>query len=308
MDNFDKILWNSSKYYSMGITEKNWTINIQFLNLTITNYSRRIHIKLFNYYKNFNSNDVVVTFREIITINITKQDVDCELTNFKSDLIYGESNLFHAQFFSGNSSFCLVNETLEFLIRNNDEITHQANYTTDNEGMVSFNISTVTHLGLGKNTVSFIIKNNPHYLDTIFSYNLYVKKIPVYVEIINFVNNTEESSLIKIQLFYYYFNIDKKPLENEDLKIIVYSNSIPEYEEILKINQTGFVNINISASIFNLKERDKLINVNVYIIFNGTIYLENRTTSLSIQIQNYQYIHYDQEKKLAIPHQKVPFR
>lgn len=26
------------------------------------------------------------------------------------------------------------------------------------------------------------------------------------------------------------------------------------------------------------------------------------------KIQNYQYIHYDQEKKLAIPHQKVPFR
>jgi hypothetical protein len=286
---FDKILWNSSNYYTIGISQKNWTINIQFLNLTITNYSRRIHIKLFNYYKNFNSNDVVVAYREIITIDITKQAVDCELTNFKSDLIYGESNLFNAQFYSRNSSFRLINETLECLIRNNDEITYRTNFTTDNEGMFSFNISTITHLSLGRNNVSFIIRNNSYYLNATFSYDIYVKKIPVYVDVINLADNTEEDNLIKIQLFFYYFNTSKKTLENENLKIIVYGNSTLVYEEVLKINQTGFVNINISPSIFNLKERDKLINVNVEIIFNGTIYLENRTMSISIQIQNYQY-------------------
>jgi len=111
----------------------------------------------------------------------------------------------------------------------------------------------------------------------------------VYVDVINLADNTEEDNLIKIQLFFYYFNTSKKTLENENLKIIVYGNSTLVYEEVLKINQTGFVNINISLAIFNLKERDKLINVNVDIIFNGTIYLENRTMSLSIQIQNYQY-------------------
>ena len=286
---FDKILWNSSNYYTIGISQKNWKINIQFLNLTITNYSGRIHIKLFNYYKNFNSNDVVATFREIITINITKQDVDCKLTNFKSDLIYGESNLFHAQFYSRNSSFRVVNETLECLIRNNDEITYRANFTTDNEGMFSFNISTVTHLSLGRNNVSFIIRNSSYYLKAIFSYDIYVKKIPVYVDVINLANNTEEDNSIKIQLYYYYFNTSKKTVENENLQIIVYGNLTLVYEDVLKINQTGFVNINISTSIFNFKEGDKLINVNIDIIFNGTIYLENRTTSLSVQIQNYQY-------------------
>ena len=286
---FDKILWNSSNYYTIGISQKNWKINIQFLNLTITNYSGRIHIKLFNYYKNFNSNDVVATFREIITINITKQDVDCKLTNFKSDLIYGESNLFHAQFYSRNSSFRVVNETLECLIRNNDEITYRANFTTDNEGMFSFNISTVTHLSLGRNNVSFIIRNSSYYLKAIFSYDIYVKKIPVYVDVINLANNTEEDNSIKIQLYYYYFNTSKKTVENENLQIIVYGNLTLVYEDVLKINQTGFVNINISTSIFNFKEGDKLINVNIDITFNGTIYLENRTTSLSVQIQNYQY-------------------
>jgi len=283
---FDKILWNSSNYYVIGISQKNWTINIQFLNLTLTNYSCRIYIKLFNYYKNFNTNEVVTAFREIIAINITKREVDCELTNFKSDLIYGESNLFYAQFYSGNTSFYFENETLQCLVRNNDEIIYQTDFTTDKDGILSFNISTVKHLGLGRNNVSFIIKNNSHYWDTTFSYEIYVKKIPVFVEIINFINNTEDDSLIKIQLFYYYFNLSKKPLENENLKMTVYSSSTLEYEEMLKTNQTGFVFINILPSIFNFKESDIVLYVDV--VFNGTIYMENRTISLSFQIQNFQ--------------------
>ncbi len=286
-DIFDRILWNSSNYYTTGISQENWTINIQFLNLTLTNYSCRIYIKLFNYHEDFNSHEVDTTVEEIITINITKRGIDCVLTNFKSELIYGESNLFNAKFYSRNTSLCLENETLQCLIRNNDEIIFQTNFTTDKDGMFLFNISTVKHLDLGSNEISFLIKNNPYYLDTSFSYELFVKKIPVYVEITNFVNNTEDGSLIKIQLFYYYFNLSKKPLENENLKIIVHSNSILEYEEMIKVNQTGFVNINILPSIFNFKESDKIFYIEV--IFNGTSYLENRTMVLSIQIQNIQY-------------------
>ncbi len=284
---FDKILWNSSNYYTIGISQKNWTINIQFLNLTFTNYPCRIYIKLFNYHEDFNSNEVGTSYKEIITINITKRDVDCELTNFKSDLIYGESNLFNAKFYNVNTSVCLENETLQCIIRNNDEIIYQTTFTTDKDGMLSFNVSTVKHLGLGRNNISFIIKNNSYYLDTTFSYEVDVKKIPVYVDITNLVNNPEESSLLKIQLYYYYFNINKKPLENESLKIIIYSNSTVEYVEILKTNRTGFVNINILPSIFNFKEDDIIFYVDV--IFNGTSYLENRTICLSFQIQNFQY-------------------
>ncbi|MHA1255320.1 MAG: hypothetical protein ACTSPS_06935, partial [Promethearchaeota archaeon] len=185
------------------------------------------------------------------------------------------------------TSFYLENETLQYLIRNNDKIIYQTNFTTDKEGSLSFNISTVKHLRLRRNIISFIIKNNSFYLDTIFSYEIYVKKIPVYVEIVNFTNNTEEGSLIKIQLFYYYFNISKETLENENLKIIVYSNSNLEYEEMLVTNQTGFVTIIILPSIFNFKESEKVFYIDV--IFNGTIYLENRTMSLSFQIHNFQF-------------------
>jgi len=165
--------------------------------------------------------------------NYLKWDVDCELTDFKSDLIYGESNLFIAQFYSGNTSFCLENETVQCVIKNNDVIIYQTNFTTDIDGMLSFNISTLEHLGLGRNNISFSIKDNPYYLDATFSYEIYVKKIPVYVEIISFVNATEEGGSIEIQLFYYYFNASQKPLENENITVIVYSNSTLKYEEVL---------------------------------------------------------------------------
>ncbi|GAG56344.1 unnamed protein product, partial [marine sediment metagenome] len=72
-------------------------------------------------------------------IDIIKREVDCELNNFKSDLVYGESNEFNAKFYSGNTSFCLVNETLQCLIRNNGEIIYQTNFTTDQDGILSFN-------------------------------------------------------------------------------------------------------------------------------------------------------------------------
>ena len=87
---------------------------------------------------------------------------------------------------------------------------------------------------------------------------LYVRKIPVYVEITNLVNKIEEGSLIKIQLFFYSFTANIKPLENENLKIIVYSNTSLEYEEMLKTNHTGFVNISILPVLFNFKEENKI--------------------------------------------------
>jgi len=81
--------------------------------------------------------------------------------------------------------------------------------------------------------------------------------------------------------------LSKKPLENENLKIIVYSSSTLEYEEMLQTNKTGYVIINILPSIFNFKESDIVLYLDV--VFNGTIYVENRTISLSFQIHNYQF-------------------
>jgi len=47
----------------------------------------------------------------------------------------------------------------------------------------------------------FSMKNNNIYNDTAFSYDIFVQKIPVFVNITKFENNLESANLIKIQLW-----------------------------------------------------------------------------------------------------------
>ena len=288
IDSFDKILWNSSKYYSIGITEKNWTINIQFLNITYSNFTNILFIKMYNYYENLETSEVVDAFREILTINIFKRGITCQLTDFKNSLIFGETNFFRATFFSTETSARLINETFRFITSYNKEILFQTNLTTNESGEIAFNISTISHLNLGRNEMIFCMKNNIIYNDTTFSYDIFVQKIPVFVNITSFENNLEEANLIKIQLYYYYFfNQSKKPIENENIKLVFYSNTTSEYELNLMINQSGFVNINISPNNIIFQTAEKSIYFDI--IFNGTDHLENKTISFNLKIENFLY-------------------
>ena len=115
VDIFDEILWNSAKYYSIGISEKNWTVNIQVLNITYSNFSNVLYIKMYNYYENFETSEVVDTFREILTVNLNKRNISCQLTGFKTIMIFGDSNLFSAYFFSNETGTSLINETFNLV-------------------------------------------------------------------------------------------------------------------------------------------------------------------------------------------------
>ena len=288
IDIFDKILWNSSKYYSIGITGKNWTVNINFLNITYLNFTNMLFIKMYNYYENSETSEVVDTFREIITINIFKRGIICQLTDFENILIFGETNFFRATFFSAETSACLINETFRLITSYKEEILFQTNLTTNESGEIAFNISTISHLNLGRNEMIFSMINNIIYNDTTFSYEIFVKKIPVFVNITNFEDNLEEDNLIKIQLYYYYyFNQSKKPIENENIKLVFYSNATSEYELNLMTNQSGFVNINISPNNIIFQAAEKSIYVDI--IFNGTGQLENKTISINLKIENFLY-------------------
>jgi hypothetical protein len=288
IDIFDEILWNSTKYYSIGITEKNWTVNIQVLNITYSNFSNVLFIKMYNYYKNFETSDEVDTIREISIVNLIKRSITCQLTSFKSILIFGDSNLFTACFSSTETSTRLINETFRLITTYNKEIFFQINLTTNESGEIAFNISTISHLNLGRNEIIFSIKNNVLYNDTTFSYEIFVKKIPVFVNITNFEDDLEDANIIKIQLYYYYFfNQSEKPIENEKIKLVFFTNSISEYESNLMTDQLGFVNINIFPNNIIFKTVVKSIYINV--IFNGTSQLENKTISINLKIENFSY-------------------
>jgi len=286
IDSFDEILWNSTKYYSIGITEKNWTVNIQVLNITYSNFSNVLFIKMFNYYEHFETSLVVEAFRENSTVNLIKRSITCQLTGLKSILIFGDSNLFTACFSNTETCTRLINETFRLITTYNEEIFFQINLTTNESGEIAFNISTISHLNLGRNEIIFSMKNNVLYNDTTFSYEIFVKKIPVFVDITNFEDNLEDANIIKIQLYYYYFlNQSEKPIENEKIKLVFYTNSISEYESNLMTNQSGFVNINIFPNNIIFKTTIKSIYINV--IFNGTGQLENKTISINLKIENF---------------------
>jgi len=288
VDIFDEILWNSAKYYSIGISEKNWTVNIQGLNISYSNFSNVLFLKMYNYYENFETSEVVEAIREISTVNLIKRSITCQLTGLKSILIFGDSSLFTACFSNTETGNHLINETFRLITTYNDEIFFQINLTTNESGEIAFNVSTVSHLNLGRNEIIFSMKNNVLYNDTTFTYEILVKKIPVLVNITNFEDNLEEANIIKIQLYYYYFfNQSEKPIENEKIKLVFYTNSISESESNLMTNQSGFVNINIFPNNIIFKAAVKSIYINV--IFNGTGQLENKTISINLKIENFSY-------------------
>jgi len=285
-DIFDKILWNSSEHHEIGYSEKNWTINIESLNISFSNYTNTLFIKLYHFYKNQNGGGgPVEAFREIIIVNVLKRNVMCQLVGFKSVLKYGDYNFFMAKFYSTDNNSYLVNETFHFKIISNKKILYQNNFTTNESGEISFNISTISHLNLGENNIIFNLRNNMIYNNATFSYDLFVEKLAIFVEILRFDNNLENDHFITIKLYYYFFNHSIKPLINQIIKIIIYNDLILEYEDEFKTNQSGFVDIQISPNNFRFKENEKKFYVDI--VFNGTKYIENKTITLNFKIQNF---------------------
>ena len=285
-DIFDNILWNSSEHHEIGYSEKNWTINIEYLNISFLNYTNTLFIKLYHFYIDQNgAGGPVDAFRGIIIVNVLKRNVMCQLIGFKNILKYGDYNFFTAKFYSTDNGSYLVNETFHFEIISNKKIFYQNNFTTNESGEISFNISTISHLNLGENNLIFNIRNDVIYNNATFSYEIFVEKLAIFVEILRFDNNLEDDHLITIKLYFYFFNQSIKPLENQILKTIFYNNLTLEYEDEFKTNQSGFVDIEISTNNFRFKENEKKFYVDI--IFNGTKYLENKTITLNFKIQNF---------------------
>jgi len=285
-DIFDNILWNSSEHHEIGYSEKNWTINIEYLNISFLNYTNTLFIKLYHFYIDQNgAGGPVDAFRGIVIVNVLKRNVMCQLIGFKNILKYGDYNFFTAKFYSTDNGSYLVNETFHFEIISNKKIFYQNNFTTNESGEISFNISTISHLNLGENNLIFNIRNDVIYNNATFSYEIFVEKLAIFVEILRFDNNLEDDHLITIKLYFYFFNQSIKPLENQILKTIFYNNLTLEYEDEFKTNQSGFVDIEISTNNFRFKENEKKFYVDI--IFNGTKYLENKTITLNFKIQNF---------------------
>jgi len=87
---------------------------------------------------------------------------------------------------------------------------------------------------------------------------------------------------LEIELFYYFFNSSLKPLKNESVKLVIYSNQDGIFSKVYSTNESGILSITISQELFNLS-----IEVNelkLILKYNGSHYLENKSVILSLNI------------------------
>lgn len=287
-DKYNEILWNSSECNEIGTFEKNWTIEIARLNISFTNYSNVLYIKFYSYYFHFDTMNTVAIFLETIKIKIFKRFISCQLIGFKNYLKYEEELLFQAKFYNElleeNSN--LINQSVDFKIISNELIRYESVFVTNESGTIKIFISSIKHLKPGRNLLIFSIKENKIYNDSKFIYEIFLEKNSIFIEIIKFKERLTSEEDLEIRLFYYfYFNNSLKPLDNQYIELKIHRNKSLIFTNKYKTDNSGVLHVIIVQELFNLNQGgDELI---IDLTFNGTNFLENKTLSLKIKINQY---------------------
>ncbi|MFX1500741.1 MAG: hypothetical protein ACFFDH_07230, partial [Promethearchaeota archaeon] len=279
-------IWNSSEYDEIGLFEKNWTLNIQDLNIDFTNYTNTLYIRLFFFYFHIDTTNTMSTFLETIKVRILKKEPLCQLVGFRDHLKYGECLNFIAKFYENDllNNSNLINHTIDFMISFNDIISHEYSYITNSSGVIDLSLSTITDLELGQNFLIFSIRENRIYNDTKFIYGIYVEKTLLMIDIINFNTTLEENEDLLIKLSYYY-NINQaiQPLVNHSIQLKIFKNDTLTYINEYKTDKFGILTIKITQESFNYNQEGQ--NFTISLFFNGTNFLENNTLSLNLKIK-----------------------
>ena len=285
-DSLDNLIWNSSEYDEIGIFTEQWILNNTDLNITFSNYSNIVFIKFFHYFW-YGEGGFQPVPRETREITIFKRIPLCQLFGFRDRIKYGEDLIFTAKFFDEfieYNSF-LNNQSILFIISVNDSVIFQSNFTTNYLGIIEISISSVSHLNMGLNKFTFKLLQNKVYNDSIFQYEISLDKNPVFVDIINYKENLVKKEDLVIQLkYYYFFNGSLMPLNNQCIELEIIWNQSLIFTQIFSTDISGFLLINIPQELLNYTVKIEDLKLNF--VYNGTIYLENKTISLNININN----------------------
>ncbi|MFX0024893.1 MAG: hypothetical protein ACFE8M_00650 [Candidatus Hermodarchaeota archaeon] len=291
-DDSDDILWNSSKYYDMGINEKNWTIQIQNFNYFISNYSNTLFVNAYNYFKDLNVGNQQFTLLKSVAVNIYKRNVSCEIIGFKNSIKYGENLAFIAKFFCIENNSGLSNQTVEFKIMFKENLIYREDYLTNKSGIIMLYISSIDQLELGENSLIFNISNNKFFKDSHFEYKLNVERFPIFNQIIRFKSNITTGDDIIFEILFYYLNGTIHPLKNKTINLGIYSNDILKFEKNFGTNNSGLLKVNISYNAIEIAKNQD--NILIILYFNGSKFFQNFTISLNVKLirinsQDYQF-------------------
>jgi hypothetical protein len=288
-DEFDTVIWNSSKYDGIGNYTENWEINIDELNLALKNYTYNLYLKFLSVYHQIGIMDIVTNLLETIPVKIIKRIPSCQLNGFKEEIKYGERLSFQAIFFDNllDNNTLLKNQLITFLISSNNSIIFQTNYTTNDLGIIDISISSTNHLSLGANKLVFKLGHNNVFNDSIFQYEVFVDKNPVFIDTINLKEDLDRWEDLIITLFYYYFfNNTKSPLENQSINLIILSDKNITYTQIYNTDINGVLSIEIPHDLLRINKENVELTLNL--IYNGSYYLENKTFSQILDINLYE--------------------
>ena len=233
--------------------------------------------------------DIISNLLETIQVKIIKRIPSCQLIGFKDRINYGESLSFQARFFDNliENNTLLNNQLIIFLVRSNNSIIFQSNFTTNDLGIINVSISSIDHLSLGVNNLVLKLGNNNVFNDSIFQYEFFVEKNPVFIEEISFKEDLETWEDLIIKLFYYYYlNNIAHPLENQSIELVISSDKNSTYTQIYNTDVDGVLLVTISHELLNSNRENK--DLTLSLIYNGSLYLENKTHYLNLNIKFYE--------------------
>ncbi|MBA7558260.1 hypothetical protein ES705_51056 [subsurface metagenome] len=173
------------------------------------------------------------------------------------------------------------------MISVNNSIIFQHNFTTNHLGIIEICISSVVHLNIGLNKFTFNVLQNKVYNDSIFQYEIFLDKNPVFIDIINYNEHLAKKEDLVIQLkYYYFFNGSLIPLNNKCIKLEILWNQSLIFTQIFNTDISGVLLVSIPHELLNFTGEIEDLKLNF--VYNGTIYLENKTISLNININNFE--------------------
>ena len=169
-------IWESPHYDEIGIYEGNWTIDIKSLNLSLSNSSCFLYIKLFLYFYDFFNSDYIYDYLQVIQIQVVKKEISYQISGFKNHIREADNLDFYLQFFidSLENITYIVNETISLELIKNDRILYSQFFTSNQEGIIHISLYNITEITNGANKIKIIIDSNPLFNTLILEFDLFI--------------------------------------------------------------------------------------------------------------------------------------
>ncbi|MFX1370528.1 MAG: hypothetical protein ACFFCE_01610 [Promethearchaeota archaeon] len=265
-------LWNSSEYDNVGVIEKNWTLDIQSLDIDFNNSTNILYVKMYFFYFHFDTTNTVSTYLDLFEIKIYKKDITHEIINIENDIMYGQCLNYSIRVYENITMEYITSKEIGFKVYSDSNLIFQNTYITDENGQIDIFLNSTDSLNIGLNILDFELESDTVYNDYQFSSSVNVRRIPIIIEVLECQNIYETNTDINISLFFYYGNFT--PIKNEYFNIYLNykANNSLIYQNTCLIDDNGIATIEIPVTFLENNQNFTLLSK-----FQGTDILDNNS-------------------------------